>query len=206
MIPKIIHQIWIGDSEIPQFCLDYSKELQEKYSEYEFKIWKNKDLKEFPSCNFLEICKKNKYWDFCTDWYRTLILHKYGGIYLDFDIKYINKLPDTILNYNIILPIENFRMCVSNYIIGSSKNNRFTSKLISIYKSYTDEEFDKPTWSAPEVYRNCVLDTFGRYSVLHNETGKYTNKNRYINFIEMDKSEYFEHKIGTIYLESLKNG
>jgi mannosyltransferase OCH1-like enzyme len=198
MIPKIIHQIWVGDSEIPKFCLDYSKELQEMYPDYEFKIWRDEDLKEFPSCKFLEVCNENKYWGYSVDWYRALILNKYGGLYLDFDVKYISRIPDSLLEAKYILPLE-YIECVSNYIVGMLKNTRFTQNLIDYYLSYSDEEFDKVKWSAPEVYKYCLEKTFGRYSIYDIEHGFFSSKFVDLVFIDMEYTKkYFDHIVGTI--------
>jgi|SaaInlV_125m_DNA_1040241.scaffolds.fasta_scaffold01840_6 mannosyltransferase OCH1-like enzyme len=195
MIPKIIHQVWIGD-EMPKFCLEYTKELQKNYPDYEFKIWKEKDLKSLPSCKFLKVCNRDKHWGYSIDWYRAHILKLHGGIYLDIDVKFLSKIPETILKSNFILSLDNSH-CVSNYIVGSPKNSRFIRNLIDIYKTYDDKIFSKVKWSAPEIYKKCCEKTFGKYTIYNKDNGNFISNNSIL-FIDNQKNEYFNHKVGEI--------
>ena len=196
MIPKKIHQIWIGSEPIPPFCLEYAKEIEKEYPEYEFKIWYENDLKSLPSCKFLEATNDNKFWGYSVDWYRAIILKLHGGIYLDIDVKFLNKIPESILNNNFILPLDDAH-CTSNYIIGTPKNSRFIRNLINIYKSYDDSEFDKVKWSAPEVYKTCCEKTFGKYNIYNSQNGEFES-NRDVLFIDMKENEYFKHLVSDI--------
>ena len=200
MIPKIIHQIWIGNNKVPNFCLEYSKVLQENYTDYEIKIWNEDSLKEFDSYNeykFTLTCIEHKHWGYVVDWYRAKILQKYGGIYLDFDVKFLNKIPDEFLNADVFLPLEN-SYNTSNYIVGCTKNNKFIKNILQEYKTYNDIEFNKPKWSGPEVYKKALIKTYGRYSITNIDNGKYQSNIRNLIFIDMEKKQYFEHNVSTL--------
>jgi len=81
-----VHYIWIGGSEIPNnYLVNYQKCVQlNPY--FNFKIWRNEEclqlveeyglIEIFTPLSF--ICKYNLI--------KYLILHKFGGIYTDFDI------------------------------------------------------------------------------------------------------------------------
>jgi len=84
MIPKIIHQIWIGDhSKRPTKCMDT---IKRDNPDCEYKLWTEKELKTLKISKKLElkircmeqICGK-------CDIYRYLILQQHGGIYIDAD-------------------------------------------------------------------------------------------------------------------------
>ena len=93
MIPKIIHQLWIGDaSKMPK---DAMETIKKDNPDCEYKLWTEKEL------NNLKISKKLELKIKCMpelcgkcDIYRYLILQKYGGIYIDADSVSVEPLAD----------------------------------------------------------------------------------------------------------------
>ena len=90
MIPKIIHQTW-KDKNLPdilQKIVNHNKNLLEK-SGYEFKLWTDDDIKTLINKHYPHI---TMVWDAARtgvqkgDIARLLLLHHYGGIYMDLDI------------------------------------------------------------------------------------------------------------------------
>jgi hypothetical protein len=95
-----VHYIWIGGSEIsPPYLVNYQKCIQLNPS-YNFLIWKNEEclqlvneyglMETFISLTF--ICK--------IILIKYLILHKFGGIYTDFDIEWKIPFNQIINNHN----------------------------------------------------------------------------------------------------------
>ena len=91
-IPKIIHQIWIGNNPAPTKLMNTWKE---KNPDYEYILWNES---EFIKRNFSSslINKINEMEEICgkADILRYEILYKYGGIYLDADSICIEPLND----------------------------------------------------------------------------------------------------------------
>lgn len=107
MIPKCIHQIWIGDQTVrPHSCMDT---IKRDNPEWEYKLWTEKELKTLKISKRLELkiksCKQ-----ICgkADIYRYLILKQHGGVYIDADTLSIEPLEDFFLN-NAGLAFENER-------------------------------------------------------------------------------------------------
>ena len=83
-----VHYIWIGGSEIPPNYLANFQKCAKLNPYFNFKIWRNEEclqlvneyelIEIFSSLTF--ICKYNLI--------KYLVLHKFGGIYTDFDIKW----------------------------------------------------------------------------------------------------------------------
>ena len=90
MIPKIIHQLWIGPDPMPEHCVEFCKEMKDMNPEFEHKLWGNEVLKEFNDdkylYSYLELNSGIPIAFIC-DRIRLLLLKKYGGIYLDVDCK-----------------------------------------------------------------------------------------------------------------------
>lgn len=111
MIPKRIHQIWIGEVEMPGRWKVWCQTVKKAHPDWEYTLWTNNKVEkikaEMPS-NILE--KYNKFYDskvfaLAADVLRFWVVYKYGGVGLDCDFKMqpngnLNMLP---LNNNLIL-------------------------------------------------------------------------------------------------------
>ena len=53
MIPKIIHQLWIGPDPMPKHCVEFCEEMKDMNPEFEYKLWGNEVLKEFKDDKYL---------------------------------------------------------------------------------------------------------------------------------------------------------
>jgi GT2 family glycosyltransferase len=104
-IPKIIHQLWIGDKPCPQILMNTWKE---KHPEFEYIFWNEEEIKkrEFTFVNqnkideMVEINGK-------ADIMRWEILEKMGGIFIDADSICLNPLDKAILSKNAFAGYEN---------------------------------------------------------------------------------------------------
>lgn len=93
IIPKIIHQIWVGDTEAP---IERMKTWKNHNPDYEHIIWDEKAIEALPLKNkrLYDIFKSQGLYYGMADIARVEILEKYGGIYIDADticIKPLNK-------------------------------------------------------------------------------------------------------------------
>jgi len=94
MINKILHQVWVGEYDIPEREKLLSQEIKENHPDYEYRLWTNDNLPKIPERlqkNY-NIMYENKDYVFCADIIRWLVVYKYGGWYLDIDWKYVQNL------------------------------------------------------------------------------------------------------------------
>jgi len=105
IIPKIIHQIWIGDKPRPSKFMDT---WRDKNPDFEYICWneeeilkRNLDLECKIQIELMEeMCGK-------ADIIRLEILYKYGGIYIDADSICINQIDDYIMEKKAFIGYEN---------------------------------------------------------------------------------------------------
>jgi inositol phosphorylceramide mannosyltransferase catalytic subunit len=84
MIPRVIHQIWIGPKKMP---VEWMETWKEKNPSFQYTLWREKDLEQFGLKNW------DKYWYLykkglyagAVDVARVEILNAVGGIYVDAD-------------------------------------------------------------------------------------------------------------------------
>ena len=103
MIPRIIHQIYFDFGRgsyrnIPDFCWSHDKtEVFCKNNKIDLKFWNEKQIEELIENDYPEFWKT--YQDFPhkiqkVDFAKYIILHKFGGIYLDMDVKPMASVED----------------------------------------------------------------------------------------------------------------
>lgn len=98
MIPKIIHQIWIGPNPAPTKFMDTWKD---KNPDFKYIIWNEEELKKK---QHIFCCKHrvNEIEEICgqVDIIRWEILYEYGGIFIDADSICIEPIDDILMNTN----------------------------------------------------------------------------------------------------------
>lgn len=94
MIPKIIHQIWVGGYQIPERERNLAESLKNKSNNYTYYLWTDNNMPTIPD-KFLVMYKEmysRKDFAFCADLIRWLVVYEYGGWYLDIDWEFIQSL------------------------------------------------------------------------------------------------------------------
>ena len=109
VIPDIIHQVFVSSDKLVDFPKEwqrYAKQAQKLHPKWQYMYWDAKSLREFIT----------KYYKKCLPYFenhipavvqsdigRYLILHTYGGWYLDFDYELLKPL-DIWQDNDLILP------------------------------------------------------------------------------------------------------
>ena len=148
MIPKIIHQIWIGDEPTPKHCLEFIEEMKKMNPEFQHILWGNEVFSGiYKDDPFLQNYIKNPEiykWAHIADRLRLLLLRDFGGIYVDVDAKPIKGFNASVfqkLNKNISF-FAGYRnknypwsddTLIDCMVLGSTKSNRVINELLNMY-------------------------------------------------------------------------
>jgi mannosyltransferase OCH1-like enzyme len=150
IIPKIIHQIWIGPNKIPKVWMDTITCFCNKYN-YQYILWDDNVVNNFKLTN-------KKYYDIektfngKSDILRYEILYNYGGIYIDADCiilkedmfeNLINNFINS--NYSIAFGYEKDNELITGSVIISTINSSFIKLCIDKVKK---RNFNKPAWKS----------------------------------------------------------
>lgn len=159
MIPKIIHYCWFGGrkkNRIIKKCIKtWPKELPE------FKIIErnesNYDINQAPK--YVQDAYSKKKYAFVSDYVRLDVLSKYGGVYLDTDIK-IFKNFGCLLNADLVLCFES--NIVMTAFIASSRNNSIIESFKNMYNTLVFEK-DKNVGYIPNtfLFTNFLVEHYG---------------------------------------------
>ena len=141
MIPKKIHQVWLGDKEIPEQFLKWSKEWKEKNPDFEYKLWTSND---FGENKFVKEALKLNDYRFVSDWVRSNILYNEGGVYIDVDIKPYKPIPLSLLN-NEFAVSQTSDWWYMNGFMASVPGSKGLAEAIREYSSYDEviKQFNK---------------------------------------------------------------
>lgn len=155
-IPKIIHQIWIGNQKIPKKLQTYQKTWIKHHADWEYKFWDNERVNQYNFANenlkFL-FFKKSLTLGERVDILRYDILYKYGGIYADMDCLCLKSFDIFVHSYDFfagIFPVlpASFESAIflQNCLIGTKPSHPIIAKLSSsllekweVFEKHEDE-------------------------------------------------------------------
>jgi mannosyltransferase OCH1-like enzyme len=154
MIPKIIHQIWVGDFKIPEREKKLMKHLRELHDDYEYMFWQEcNDLPpniQFWYDKFYSI----KNYVFCADLLRMWVVYKHGGFYLDIDFDIKQKLNSFFE--------KNGAFFFHNDTDFTIPNNIFVAKKDSpILKYCIDNIKEECSWYGPSWFGKTIKEYLG---------------------------------------------
>lgn len=145
IVPKIIHQLWIGEKKSPINALMSIKNMN---SSYEYIFWDEKELKKLSipkkyqqKINLMEELNGK------ADMYRWLILKEYGGIFIDADMVSIEPLDDFLLNKSFFSwenELMRPNLCATS-IMGLSPNHIICNKAIEYIMN---NRITSPAWKS----------------------------------------------------------
>ena len=139
MIDKIIHQIWVGEYNIPKRELQFANEIKEKHPTYTYNLWTDDNLHEIPE-RLKDVYKsmydRKEYVD-CADVLRWLVVYQYGGWYLDIDLEFVSNLDTLNIDHRTGIIFghwgEGWQHCdytFTNNVFGFEKNHTMVKHII----------------------------------------------------------------------------
>jgi phosphorylcholine metabolism protein LicD len=139
-IPKIIHQLWVGEHKVPwRYINTWKNDYIKKNPDWKYMLWTEKELEELNMENKhiydLEPTNNGK-----SDIARYEILYKYGGIWIDADSVWVNgkSLNDLIegakeTNFFAARSL-NDKDNLASGVVGSSKKHSNLRYLLDEFK------------------------------------------------------------------------
>lgn len=182
MIPKNIHQIWLGKKRIPKHIVDFMVEIKDKHRDYNYFFWTDENVPEMPRV-LQEVYDSLEHPAMKSDLLRVYVLALYGGVYLDVDYKLITHLDnlncydnkDAYVIYQKHSQVEDFYCSVQI----SSKNGDFVKFML-------DNINRKFMWLGPHWYAECIYKYVGLEKYCHYQSILDGCDNKNLGYIEWD--------------------
>lgn len=137
LIPKIIHQIWIGPKKIPHDVINTVKnDFMREYQDFEYILWDENKIevhkKNFKLYPLYQLCQT---YSGIANLIRLDILYNFGGIYIDADTIYtknnINFRQYLESENSIIISKSPDNKCFPNGFIGCTQYNNLFKEMIN---------------------------------------------------------------------------
>lgn len=155
-IPKIIHQVWLGDS-FPEKYIKLRDEMMEINSNWEYRLWTDKEVKVFGLKN-VELFNNIRNLGAKSDILRYEILERIGGLYIDIDFKCVKPF-DCLCYLDFFAGNGHVdKPEIINSLIACAPNNKFISKIVS--------ELIKKKYFIDDI--NGVMNNTGPYFITKN--------------------------------------
>lgn len=136
MIPKIIHFCWLSGDEYPELIKQCIHSWEKVLPEYKIILWDANRFQQEINNEFAQEAYRLKKWAFAADYVRLFALYKYGGIYLDSDVK-VYKSFNGFLNNDFFSGIEYFEptgyIAIEAAIMGAIPGHPFIKDCLSLY-------------------------------------------------------------------------
>ncbi|GAA3627736.1 glycosyltransferase [Lactobacillus hamsteri] len=139
MIPKIIHYVWVGHNPKSKIIEECIKTWHEKLPDYKIIEW-NEENFDMHENRYIEEAYAAKKWAFVSDYIRARVIYDQGGIYLDTDVRVIDKLDELLIN-SAFIGFEN-KDYLSAAIFGAENGHPFIKDILDYYIN-RDFKFDK---------------------------------------------------------------
>lgn len=92
-IPKILHQVWLGENPIPEVFITWRNNWRQLHPDWEYRLWteENTDIAEIK--DMINVAQR---FSSKSNIIRLYAVMKFGGVYCDFDFNW-NKNIDELL-------------------------------------------------------------------------------------------------------------
>ena len=115
LIPKVIHQVWLGSKALPPAKIYFLKKTTKIYPNYEIKLWREENITRelFPLTynviqNLIQFNKKSPFNKLATvtDIVRHELLYHQGGFWKDAGMNMLRPVFDKFLKYKIVIAAD----------------------------------------------------------------------------------------------------
>jgi mannosyltransferase OCH1-like enzyme len=172
MIPKIIHQIWLGDKN--KRPLDLMRTVKDRHSDWKYILWSEDNIGDLINQNkydqvfYSDNSGENKY-PKLADIVRYEKLFNYGGIYIDADSK-CNKSFNDLLDGKFFVAYENEKKrpgFIANGVIGSVPHHPILQICIDEIKRMNNKAITrKPSFKTTgPVLLTKIINEYGKQKI-----------------------------------------
>lgn len=157
---KVIHYIWLGKKNKPRVVKKCIKSWIKKMPGWKIKEWNESNL-DLNICPFCKEAYDSKCYAFAADVLRFVVLNKYGGLYLDTDVKLLKSLESLTEKFEAFTGYEYIRVNPGLVLYSSKPHNFFISEMVKLYEKKHFIENGKKNLRVVGEYLNELLEKEG---------------------------------------------
>jgi mannosyltransferase OCH1-like enzyme len=137
VIPKIIHQVWVGGKPIPELYKSYMCGWVLFHPLWEYRLWTDDNVSDIPSIN-PAIYNKMTNVGAKSDYIRYAVLHDFGGLYADTDFECLKSHDDLLWLSFFSSVADNKTPCVYAGHMGCHPRHKTMQSCLSGIHNFND--------------------------------------------------------------------
>uniref|UniRef100_A0A0G4I5X9 Alpha 1,4-glycosyltransferase domain-containing protein n=1 Tax=Chromera velia CCMP2878 TaxID=1169474 RepID=A0A0G4I5X9_9ALVE len=166
VIPKRLHQIWLGPKEIPSQCKEFMETWKRRHPEWEYKLWRHADVESLKLRN-RSAYEEAENFAHKSDILRLELLSQFGGVYVDVDYECVGSLRELCESgcFGFFCGAANVGgVELNNGLMGASPGHPFVSVLMDRIAVSSSEHWGQ--WGGEEA--DTASRVFGILKALGN--------------------------------------
>ena len=129
LIPRLIHQIWLGTQPFPDEYARYRQTWHAAHPEWELRLWTDADLAELPLRN-RDLLRTVRTESERSDVLRYELLYEFGGVYVDADFECLRPLDRLIADESFFAGADCFAYVINTGLMGAVPGHPFLDEVI----------------------------------------------------------------------------
>ncbi len=144
MIPKILHYIWFGDNPLTPLAEECLASWKEHMPDWKIMRWDESNFDIAAAPLYVRQAYEARKYAFVSDYVRLWALERYGGVYVDTDVKVL-KSYEPLLNDTAFIGLEESkRHLPGTCVIGCEAHCQWVRDMLALYDGI---EFIRPDGS-----------------------------------------------------------
>jgi mannosyltransferase OCH1-like enzyme len=135
VIPRVLHQIWIGPDPIPEQYESYTRTWQDLHPGWEYRLWTEDNLPVMRNRALFDraedLVPAPNVQQFRADVLRYEVLWSFGGVYIDIDFECLSNIEHLIEDLEVFAAWEAQGKWVNNAIMGAEPGLSFIDRIIT---------------------------------------------------------------------------
>ncbi len=165
MIPRILHQVWVGPNPMPQEFVDYRESWRRHHPDWEMHLWTEDslpgDLVRTEAYERLRSPAER------SDIIRLEVLYRFGGVYVDTDVECLRRI-DPLVEESGDFFVGAVKGKVENAVIGAAAGHPILERALRELRPVTDYGVD-PTQGTGPWFLTALLREYPEVTIYPQE-------------------------------------
>ena len=154
IIPRIIHQVWVGDNPLPPVFQHFIELWKEFHPEWEYMFWDNESVK---TLEVNKILRKAQHNSAKSNAIRAEVIMKFGGVYIDLDTEPLKSI-DPLLEDITAFATRESKDRVNCAVFGATRGHKFATWQYSRLEDWISKAGPWGPQLAGQAYEACYSD------------------------------------------------
>lgn len=167
MIPKTIHQVWLGGN-LPTRFAEFIASWRRLHPEWGYHLWTDADRPELGVNEDLyerasSTVEEDRVGQFRADLVRLELLRRHGGVYVDVDMECIRPIDVLVEGHECFFGWEKEGIWINNAVCGAVPLHPFIVRLVaSVGDNVRRRRGRPPNWLTGPKYITPMFELYGR--------------------------------------------